>query len=83
MLPKFLLSLPADQDTDYLIHTEYPSFLAQVDRDTENQPLISVKSIIRWYDDAPTDLTTLDEVFEEAFLNEEYDVIEDDEDWDD
>ena len=82
MLPKFLLSVPSDGDVDFLIHTEHPAFLAQVERDEDDTPYITPDSVVRWFDEKPN--TPLVALFEEAveFLAEEYDTIPDDDDWD-
>ncbi len=83
MLPKFLLSMPADSDDDFVLHTEQPSFLIRVDKNDEDQPVLSEKSIIRWYDSKPAQSGVLDAIFEDMmeFLLEEYDFIADEEDW--
>lgn len=85
MLPKFLLSMPNETDVDYVLHTDQPSFLIRVDRNDEDQPVLSKSSIIRWYDAEPTQSGVLDAIFEEMteFLLEEYDFISDEEEWND
>ena len=83
MLPKFLLSMPADTDVDYVLHTEQPSFLIRVEKNEEDQPVLTEKTIVRWYDSKPAQSGVLDEILEEMmeFLLEEYDFISDEEDW--